>query len=155
MLAEVSQLTAGGFEIVLVADPDVEALALETDFVRVDYAVDHGLLLGGRLVAGPSFSQLFLAFNAELGTRVDYSELSFGFEFTQAGVTVSDAWPRSGVRYISSDQIYIEPVLIQHAPDAESVLRAWSVDAGQSYSAELRFITPPLPPPVEGGGDDD
>ena len=136
--------------MVLTAEPSVEALALETELARVDYVVGTGLLLGGRLVAGPGFSQLFLAFNAPLGTRIDYSELSFGFEYTQAGVTVSDTWPRPGVRYISSDQLYLEPVQIQHAPDTETVLRVWSVDSGQLFSAELAFITPPMPPPIEG-----
>jgi hypothetical protein len=145
VLAEVPQLGENGFEVVLTASPQIDALTLEVDRVRVDYVVGEGLLLGGRLISHSTYSDLFLAFNADLGIRIEYEDLEFGYVFEQPGAVIEDSWPRPNERFISSDQVYLTPVRLQHQPDTESRLVVWLRNAGQEYRAELSFLTLPLP----------
>lgn len=171
MIPLVPELTPHGYRyaVDVAADTPEAALVLDDQPVRCIVRCHAGkVLVGGQIDVRPHQIKLYLGLNDWSGT-VEYESLSFGFSISDGEtVLASDEWPRPNVRYISSDQSYIEPVGIGCTPDTVYILTLWSEQGGERYEATYSFQTPrprrpypswswegaqwqpPFPPPDDG-----
>jgi hypothetical protein len=159
-LPVVPELTPDGYLHAVTAtpelSPDVLALPIgETlaGIVRCD--TGNGVLVGGRLVLGPTQGRLFLGLTSNDGSVVEYGTLSFGFVLSDGVEVIAEKqWPEPNVRYVSSDQAYIHPVALNgYSPESVYTLTLW-VEDGSRYEAVYTVQTPPEPPGEPWNGND-
>lgn len=97
----------------------------------------------------PNYGDIFIGVDIpeERGTAV-FNNLSFGYTLYKGSEVVSTrSWPDPGVRYIQTDQDFLENNRAEWKPDWNLKLDVWLEEAGVRHEASQSFKTPRPPQP--------
>lgn len=81
---------------------------------------------------------------------VSFNNLSFGYSVSQQQTCISSSqFPKPGIRYVSTDQSYLESIAINLEPEKTYILDVWSIEDGVESTSTYEIVTkiPPSPYP--------
>lgn len=85
------------------------------------------------------YFDLYFCFHDNTQTIV-FNNLSFGYKlFKQEELVAEEHWPQNGIRYISSDQEYLEVSRVITEPDTEYRLYVYANNAGVLIENNITF----------------
>lgn len=117
----------------------------------------------------PSYAEVFFAFDDGNECTV-FKDLSFGYTLFENGVEIySGDYPDKNQKYISSDQQYLENVVLNFQPETSYKLHIWSINdkiyrevsylfstgipkqpfPSWTWSSEEKRWISPVPPPID------
>lgn len=88
------------------------------------------------------YADLFIGFTNEAPV-VEFTNLKFGFELRQDdNIKQYGVFPPAGVKYIRTDQDYVEVVRLKFKPDQTYTLWLWCENNAQRFEHEFQLETP-------------
>jgi len=96
-------------------------------------------------------TQLLLGFKKDLDSNyIKFNNLKFGYVLKEEGIEIdSQEYPPSGMWYVSTDQEFVESVVLPVSPEKNYTLFIWVNESDNYVEKEISFYKPRYPKPFE------